>query len=181
MEVRLATLDDAPAIARVHVVAWQAAYRGMMPDSLLDSLSVAERESGWRQRLAAGVAEARPIWVVVEEAVEGLVLTGFCATGPPRDVDLAGDAAAGEIGEIYAINLDPAAWGRGHGRALFEHAVADLGRRGCVAVVLWVVADNARARRFYEAAGMQPDGREQTTQRGGAPLHEVRYRMALRL
>jgi hypothetical protein len=30
--VRPATLPDAPAMGRVHVQAWQAAYRGHMPD-----------------------------------------------------------------------------------------------------------------------------------------------------
>jgi hypothetical protein len=42
--VRRATLDDAPAIARVHVAAWQRAYRGQMPDAVLDGLD----ESGAR-------------------------------------------------------------------------------------------------------------------------------------
>ena len=38
--VRVATIEDAHAVGRVHVRAWQAAYRGgLMPDSYLDALA----------------------------------------------------------------------------------------------------------------------------------------------
>jgi GNAT superfamily N-acetyltransferase len=170
MLVRLAMVEDAAALARVHVLAWQAAYRGLMPDAMLAELDMAERARGWHQRLAAGLATERPVWVVSEEGS----VTGFCATGPPRDPDVPAGSA-----EIYAINLLPEMWRKGQGRALFEHAIADLRARGHERVVLWVVSQNSRARAFYEAEGMQPDGRDQTTQRGGAPLHEVRYAMPL--
>jgi hypothetical protein len=33
-------VDDADAIAPVHVRSWQAAYRGFMPDEVLDGLDV---------------------------------------------------------------------------------------------------------------------------------------------
>jgi len=36
--VRYATVGDAPALGRVHVRAWLAAYRGQMPDDYLDGL-----------------------------------------------------------------------------------------------------------------------------------------------
>ena len=38
--VRDATVDDARAIAEVHVASWRWAYRGQLPDDLLDGLSV---------------------------------------------------------------------------------------------------------------------------------------------
>src|SRR3954451_25008746 len=45
--IRRAVPSDAPALAAVHVRAWQAAYRGMMSDDLLDALDVGERERIW--------------------------------------------------------------------------------------------------------------------------------------
>ena len=36
--VRLATAADVPAMGRLHVRAWQAAYRGHVPDDYLDGL-----------------------------------------------------------------------------------------------------------------------------------------------
>jgi hypothetical protein len=46
--VRPATPPDAPAIGRLHVRAWQAAYRGHMPDAYLDGLRPTERADYWR-------------------------------------------------------------------------------------------------------------------------------------
>jgi hypothetical protein len=42
LRVRAAVLDNACARGRLHVRAWQAAYRGQMPDAYLDDLSVEE-------------------------------------------------------------------------------------------------------------------------------------------
>jgi hypothetical protein len=42
--------------------------------------------------------------------------------------------------------------------------------------VLWVLAGNARARRFYEIAGWVADGAERTSEVFGATVSEVRYR-----
>jgi hypothetical protein len=50
--VRPATPDDADAIASVHVRSWQAAYRGIVPDAMLDALSI--------QRGPAGGAASSP-------------------------------------------------------------------------------------------------------------------------
>ena len=36
--VRTAKPDDAVPIAEIHVALWQSAYRGLLPDSLLDDL-----------------------------------------------------------------------------------------------------------------------------------------------
>jgi len=36
-----------PGIAEVHVSSWQAAYRGVLPDDLLDGQSLPEREQSW--------------------------------------------------------------------------------------------------------------------------------------
>jgi hypothetical protein len=49
MEIRRAVADDARGIAQVHVKSWQAAYRGLLPQSYLDALSVEQREAFWVQ------------------------------------------------------------------------------------------------------------------------------------
>jgi RimJ/RimL family protein N-acetyltransferase len=40
---------------------------------------------------------------------------------------------------------------------------------------LWVLADNARARRFYDKGGFAPDGATQEEEYDGTLLTEVRY------
>ena len=52
--VRRARPEDAGGIARVWIAAWRIAYRGLVPDALLDGLSVDERRAHWRARLEAG-------------------------------------------------------------------------------------------------------------------------------
>jgi hypothetical protein len=53
MFIRQAEPSDAGGIAAVQVAAWQSAYRGLMPDHVLDGLSVQEAEQRWRQRIAS--------------------------------------------------------------------------------------------------------------------------------
>jgi ribosomal protein S18 acetylase RimI-like enzyme len=161
--VRPATVADAPAIGRAHVRAWQAAYRGQMPDAYLDGLRAEDRAAYWDGVL--GREDLRGVVLVAEVAGE---VAGFAAAGPSRDPEGAG--------ELYAINLDPAHWGSGAGRALLEAVQAELARLGFAETVLWVLPANARARRFYERAGWVADGTERTVDALGVEVPEVRYR-----
>lgn len=94
-ELRLATETDVPALAALHVLGWQAAYRGLMPDDYLDGLDPCDRQVTWRELLATGTV------ALVAES-EG-ALTGFASYGPSREVEGAG--------ELYALYVAPAAWG----------------------------------------------------------------------
>jgi GNAT superfamily N-acetyltransferase len=161
--VRPATVADAAAMGRLHVRAWQAAYRGQMPDDYLDGLRASERAAGWERALGRGRDRAA---VLVAEQ-DGQV-TGFANLGPARDLEGAG--------ELYAINVDPDRWGTGAGRALLLAAQAELARLGFAETVLWVLPANARARRFYEIAGWVADGTERTIEVLGVVVPEVRYR-----
>jgi GNAT superfamily N-acetyltransferase len=163
--VRLAVVDDADAIGRVHVSAWQAAYRGQMPDELLDRLDPVERAAIWRDRLTTG--DAVPL--VVEDERGDVV--GVAHVGPDRRHP--------DRGELWMINLAPEAWGKGLGRTLLEAATDELRGRGYREAVLWVLDGNVRARRFYEAAGWHADGTAKREEMGGAVVTEARYRREL--
>jgi GNAT superfamily N-acetyltransferase len=54
--IRRATPGDVIAVATVHVRSWQAAYRGLMPDEVLDGLSVERRAGMWRSVLQTELA-----------------------------------------------------------------------------------------------------------------------------
>ncbi|WP_336923284.1 GNAT family N-acetyltransferase [Aquipuribacter sp. SD81] len=149
-ELRRADVDDAAGLARVHVRAWQAAYRGVMPDEALDALDVARRTEGWR-RLLEGPHRAG----LTVAAGPGLVL-GFAHAGAARE------AATGDDGELFALNVDPAAWRGGVGTALLAAAEADLLAGGHATARLWVVTANPRARAFYSRHGWRADGVERT-------------------
>jgi GNAT superfamily N-acetyltransferase len=167
--VRPATPDDAGAIASAHVRSWQAAYRGIVPSALLDSLSIERRASWWRGALTE-MAPPTACWVVERS---GRVV-GFASIGAAR-----GDSASPGVGELFTIYLEPEAWSQGLGEALMDEAVAGLRAAGFGTAILWVLADNVRGRRFYERTGWQPDGMMMNWETSGATLPEVRYRIEL--
>ena len=96
LAIRDAQLGDAERIGAIQVRAWQAAYRGVMPDAYLDELDVDDRAAFWRRQVLALLPGQR-----LEVIVDDGVVVGFAAAGPEHDGRAAG------IGELYAINLDP--------------------------------------------------------------------------
>lgn len=160
--VRPALPADLPAVADIWVRSWQVGYAGIVPQPALDAQDPARR---LRQ-----LSEPAP-GTELSVAALGAGVVGFVVTGPWR-----GDDAGAGLGEIWAIYVSPEHWGRGAGQALLDHGQRQLVTAGYRELRLWVLADNARARRFYEACGWAFDGAEQTYQTGGVVLPEVRYR-----
>lgn len=165
--LRRATPADAAAVARVQVDGWRAAYAGLMPDTLLARLSVADRTARWTRILTSPDSPLHRTFVA--EAGEGIL--GFASIGTARDPDLDSAAAA----ELYAIYVHPAAIRRGIGRALFERARGEIRDHGYRRMTLWVLAGNAPAIRFYEAMGLSADGAEKIEIEDGVELPHVRY------
>jgi GNAT superfamily N-acetyltransferase len=170
MRVRRAEVGDAAAIARVNVGSWRVAYRGLIPQDYLDRLDVEERREVWARGLATSRWPASGTFVA--EAEGGVV--GFAHIGPSPDDDA--DPAVGAVWAIYALAT---VWGTGVGRALMDASLAGLAEAGYAQATLWVLDTNARARRFYEAAGWRPDGTTQVDSTRGFPLPELRYRRPL--
>jgi len=159
-------------MAALHVRAWRAAYAGVLPDAFLAGLMIAEREAMWRHSLTVPYRAPAERVILVAEDPAGAVL-GFTAAGAARGDDELG------LGELYAINVDPPAWGGDAGGALLVAASAWLDARFGTSI-LWVVESNARARRFYENAGWAPDGAKRVETYDGARVLNLRYRRAAR-
>jgi GNAT superfamily N-acetyltransferase len=156
--IRPATPEDAEAVARVHVETWRAAYAHALSPEGLAGLSVTQRAELHR-RSPPVVAE-----------VDGEIV-GFVSVGPGTDPDT--------DGELYAIYVLPDHWGTGLGRALMqagEERLRDLGHQHAI---LWVLEDNPRARRFYEAAGWTLDGTRRPIEIFGQQVPEIRYEKSL--
>lgn len=171
MFVREAKPEDADAFGRVHVEAWRAGYRGMMPDDFLASLDPAVRGARWRERLAKQ-PDGRAIFVITGDIGAPY---GFAGVGPARD-------EPGPRGELYMINLLPAAWGTGAATMLLARATEALRNFGHREAILWVLRQNARARRFYEREGWKQTGdRRDTISENGFTFEvdELRYGRAL--
>jgi len=138
-----------------------------MADSVLDGLSAEDGVEGWRRGISR---DDRWTWIAACNGVP----CGFAATGPTID-----EGAATGTGEVYAIYLEPERVGTGVGRELFATAVRNLREVGFARAVLWVLASNARARRFYEAAGWTADGAVKDEDWYGQMIREVRYSIEL--
>jgi GNAT superfamily N-acetyltransferase len=95
-------------------------------------------------------------------------VVGFVSVGECRE----GDAD----GELYAIYVDPDHWASGIGRELIAVGEQRLRELGHMDVILWVLEDNPRARRFYECAGWYHDSERRSITVLGREVPEVRYR-----
>jgi GNAT superfamily N-acetyltransferase len=168
--------DDADAVAGVHVRAWQSGYAGIMPAEVLDRLNPAawaQRRRQWR------TADDDSVFTTLVAEDDGRIV-GFVTVGPYRrgqdheDLDPA-------YGEVLAMYVEPVRWGGGIGGALMSAAREALAAAGHGTARLWVLEDNARARRFYERAGFACDGARSTytiqLTAGDEPvaLDEIRY------
>jgi GNAT superfamily N-acetyltransferase len=167
MLVRPAQPDDAMDVARVHVRAWQAGYRDLLPAAYLDQLRPEERA----QRYDFATQDLRKPATLVAVA-EGAV-RGFATTSPARP------AESPDHGELCALYVDPDWWRGGVGAALITAARARLSEQGFRYATLWLLAGNVRADHFYRKDGWLPDGQRRIDQVWGISVDEVRYYCAL--
>ncbi|MEV2243164.1 GNAT family N-acetyltransferase [Streptomyces sp. NPDC049970] len=167
--VRDMALDDCAAVAEIRVRGWQHAYAGLIPRAYLDAMDVAGDAERRRAHLTT---EGGPVNLVA--GTPDAAVTGWACYGPCRD-----DAAPDGSAELFAIYVHPDRIGTGAGRALLAEATGRAAADGFGRMTLWVLKENARARRFYERAGFGPDGAEETFEAGGALVPEVRYGRAL--
>jgi len=155
------------AVARVHVRSWQAAYRSLLPDEYLDQLRPEDRA----QRYDFATTDTTKPQTIV--AVEEGVIHGFATTAPSREPDLPNH------GELYALYVDPERWGQRIGLALISAARDRLHSLGFRQAVLWVMAGNSRAERFYRIDNWAPDGHRKTDSIWGVTVDEIRYQRQL--
>jgi L-amino acid N-acyltransferase YncA len=168
MLIRDAKSEDAYRIAVIRIDSWRAAYRGIMPDAVLDGLSINEQHKFWLQQLSGSGRQT----IVVEDHSQ---IVGWAGFGPCRD------AAAAALPEVYGIYLDPSHYRRGFGRLLWKENCRRLTTQGYEQVLVWVLEANAPARRFYEAmGGCLDEGVEKVLTREGVRLPELRYRCPCR-
>lgn len=149
MDVRRPTVDDADALARIHAAAWRSAYRGILPDDVLDDMSTDppdDRVAGWRDRIET------PHNRMLVATADGEVV-GYANVRIEETKSFVGDGAA-ELKEIY---VDPASWGEGAGTVLLEAAIDAL-PGGVDAIRLETLSGNDLAAGFYEAQGFERTG-----------------------
>jgi GNAT superfamily N-acetyltransferase len=165
--IRPATPDDARGIAVVHIRSWQAAYRGLMPQPVLDDLTVTGSEKRWRSNLQPHRRGDGPRSRTLVAEVDGRIL-GWASFGDPREDEIA------DAGELWGIYAHPDAYGAGVGHALIAAVEQALQADGHPVAYLWVLDGNERAATFYERHGWLADGATKVEERPHLRLFERR-------
>ena len=159
MEIRrLRSTDDRLAVSQIYEESWKYAYRGIIPQSYLDSIP----QGKWASHL-----EQSGMHSLV--AVEDSIYLGTASCCASRFPDMDG------CGEIVSLYLRPEYMGKGYGKALLTAALDELASIGYHSVFLWVLEENARARQFYENHGFVYSGEFLQDEIGGKLLRELRY------
>ena len=141
MIVRRAQITDASQLAEVSVNSIRATYERLVPNSVLESLSIKDNEAKFRQRIAEGHSH-----MFVAEAYSQII--GFATLG-----DKVEKGEQGLTGQLYAIYLDPKWWRRGAGWLLWNEAIGCARSLGWIRLKVKTATGNTRACRFYEAMG----------------------------
>ncbi len=143
---RKADVEDALAVAKVHVESWRKSFAGIVPQEFLDNLTVEKREPAFRQRFG----DANYKMFVAETAKDGIV--GFADFGAARESDFAFEA------ELYAIYLLREFQGKGIGENLFRLCQKEMSANGFDSMFL-IALEVSPYKSFYEKMGGKIVGR----------------------
>ncbi|XVU26443.1 N-acetyltransferase family protein [Actinoplanes sp. CA-054009] len=165
LTLRTAEEFDLYAVGAVHQRSRVAAYAHILTGEVLSARSEEGFGEWWAER-----------WKWERDTHEMTVATigdeivGFTYVGPSETPSAV---------ELYAIHVAPGLVGTGVGRALMVDAVGRLRALGADRAVLWVLEENAVARRFYERGGWTLDGSTRVEPINGVPVRQLRYSLPL--
>ena len=137
--IRRARTEDAEAIAAVHDAAWREAYRGIIPGPALEAMISRRGPSWWLAAIRGG---SRLLVLEFDRQIAGYVTLGRNRV-----------SAIPYASEIFELYLAPQFQGLGFGERLFRAAREDLASKGYFSTIVWALADNERALRFYKKMG----------------------------
>ena len=159
--LRPALDDDLTAVGALHHRSRAAAYAHLLPAESFAARGPEALSAWWVERWRWERDTHR--MTVADDDGE---LAGFTYVGPSETPGAA---------ELYAIHVAPERVGAGVGRPLMAEALRQLAGFGAERAVLWVLADNPVARRFYERGGWVADGTSRVEAINDKPLRQLRY------
>lgn len=137
--IRVAAEADAPAIASVHIRAWEETYRGKLPDHALDVMTYAKRLSQW-----SGWLRSPDVRTLVHEGEGGV---DAFASVHRTDEEAGYDAL---LSTLYVLR---SAQRSGVARTLLANVASALRANGVSKMWLLTLRDENPARAFYERMG----------------------------
>jgi GNAT superfamily N-acetyltransferase len=169
VEVRIARVEDADAMADVNAAGWREGYADIVPAEYRSHLPVGR----WRREMTAGLESPRGDSFTRIGDMDG-AFAGYCfVAAPGRE-----EPDDSKLAELVALYVYPVSWGRGVGRALLDAVVGEAGRLGYEEMLLWTFRANRRAQGLYERAGFLRDGVERPFVPLGIPTVRMRRSLA---
>jgi L-amino acid N-acyltransferase YncA len=169
---RAAEPRDADAIAEIHVAAFEATFRGVLGDELLDQRGMDVRRPMWHELLA----DVRPGHISTVAEREGQVV-GF-ATAVPSWYP---DHDPTRVIDLSRIYVCPGLEGTGVGPALYVDQERRWRQAGWQAATTQIGAANERSMRFFARRGWRPDGHERRAEDGSLERRFGKSRLVGRL
>ncbi len=130
------------SLAECHIACWREAYRGLIPDHVLDAFDVERRAEQWERIRAAVLPPDSVLVALVDDEV-----VGFAGVRAVRETPATAER------EVNAMYVRAAWYGTGLAHELMRE-VLDTHRD----TALWVFEENPRARAFYRKYGFELDG-----------------------
>lgn len=159
MQIRLLSHhDNRLEVSHVYEESWKIAYHGIVPQLYLDSIP----KGRWAEWIDTNEKQT-----LIQLDDDSIIGTATCAKARLNIME--------GYGEIISLYLLPEYWGKGYGKQLMTAAIQNLYQMGYEKILLWVLEENLRARRFYEKYGFQKTDSVLQDNIGGRPLREVQY------
>lgn len=162
MEIRYINKDDnLLEISKILECSWKYAYKNIIPQSYLNSIPAGQ----W----ANSIHKPGMHSLVLIESGRMIGAASFCKSRREKYSD---------YGEIVSIYFLPDFIGKGYGRLLLNKCIEELKKCGFGKILLWVLEDNHRARKFYEKNGFLCSGVSLEDTIGGKHVREILYFLA---
>ena len=139
--IRKIRREDVPGLNHVVTVAWNEAYKGIVPDEFLEELKRNEKE-----RTEKGLSKFNDDYTTLILEVDNEVV-GF------SHYATANQERFPECGEIRALYIIGKYKGHGFGRKLVEESIKELKKMGFNKMIICCLRDNLPANEFYKHIG----------------------------
>lgn len=149
--IRKARLDDAEAIADIHVTSWKSTYVDLLDEKDLSNMTFENRKILWETKLQVQKKNQCTFVIHNEEKI-----AGFISGGPERTKRFNYES------EIYTIYLLPEYQKQGLGTRLLRVFAEEMKQQGHQSLLVWILKKNPSSR-FYERYNAKSVGEEETS------------------
>lgn len=139
--IRNLSIEDVNDVAKIKIESWKKTYKGIVDDSYLNSLSLSNQISKFKEC----VGSTNFIVAILNGKV-----VGFCRF-------VYDNSFSQDIGyvdsELTALYVHPDMEGQGVGKGLFSYVIDSFYKNNKETMILWCLEDNVNSIKFYKHMG----------------------------